>query len=218
MDESIRRTKRRTRVVWIAAIALGSIGFVAGAYTVFDILASPPVPDLATAPADEVATYLGDPRGWCGLSRPERKQWLLDLAQARSAGPARDELAEAFRRMSKTEKEVFVDGFLEVVKPELLADARAFRKVPVRQRNDFLRDKLTDYDAMSMSLRGGGSANLTKAFGSTLPGGKSNWSSVLMEKTTVQERAEIMPYVGQLIAFGKRLKTQAQSTSQPSQP
>jgi hypothetical protein len=224
MRESTHANRTRSRAFWSVAIALASIAFVGGAYTVFEALALPSAPDLTTADADAVAAYLGDPRGWCGLSLTERKQWLLDLAAAREDGPAREALTDALRRMAKSEKQIFVDGFLEVVKPELLADARAFSRLPVREQDGFLREKLEDYNALATALRGGdkGTTSLTASFGSALPGGKADWSRVLMEKTTAAERAEIMPYIGRLTVLSARLKAQAtlkaQAKSSASQP
>ena len=219
--DTIRRYwhEQRPRVVWGTLLGVLCLAFLVGAWLIYDALASPPVPDIRTAPGSEVARFIGHERGWRRMSVPQRKQWLIDLIRNRGEGPRREELVREFRRLSKLEKRVFVDGFIEVVKPELLADARAFAKTPPKQRSSFLRQRLAAYDGLAMGLRGGGvGQDLASPFGAALPSRSEDWTSLAIQKTSAPERAEMKPYIEQLTAYAKMLRQQARNNKSKGGP
>jgi len=205
-------SEHRPQVIWGMLIGLTCLAFLVGAWFAYDLLASPPEPDLQSAPAVEVAEFIVHARGWRKMSVPKRKQWLGELVQARAEGPKREALVRAFHRLSRPEKREFVDGFIEVVKPEIVADARTFAKTPRRQRNKFLQSKLGAYNGLVGGLRGGGaSQDLAAPFGAALPDKSSDWTSMVVQKTSPTERADLKPFIDQLTEYAKSVRQQAKA-------
>ena len=211
--ETIKRIwhEDRPKIVWGTVLGGGTLVILVGAFFLYDALVSPPKPALDQPQA--VAEYLGHARGWRKLSVPQRKEWLGQVVQANATGSQRKALAAAFRRLPKADRRVFMDGFLDIVMPEVLADARAFNRTPARQRNNFLRQKLQDFGNLNNALRGNGGAstNLLGPFGAALPSNAAGWTKTLVQKTSPTDRATMKPYVDQLTSFAKVMKQQAQA-------
>ena len=215
VSETVKRIwhEDRPKVVWGTVLGGGTLVILVGACLLYDALVSPPMPALDRPQA--VAEYLGHAWGWRKLSVPKRKEWLGQVVQANATGRQRKALAVAFRRLPKADRRVFMDGFLDIMMPEVLADARVFNRTPRRQRNDFLRKKLQDFGNLENALRGNGGAStdLLGPFGAALPSNASGWTKTLVQKTSPTDRATMKPYIDELTSHAKWMKQQAQAAA-----
>lgn len=193
-------------------ILLGSVGAVLlalGGYWAYMTFTTMPPPNIATAEAPTVSQYLGSPRGFARLSHEGRKQFLGNMWNEFSQGNKREELVQAFQRMSSAERQVFIDAAFETTKVDFLAKAEEFNRLPKSKRKKFVENLTAGMDAQRMAVAGyGGQGNLAAPFEGAFPKTTDAMTKQLVTRTSAPERAKAQPLFDAVAAQYKEQEEQ----------
>ena len=171
-------------------------------YWAYDLLASPPVPDSKMAGTAEIANFMGHQRGLARMSLGEQARFMAELWPRFSTEQGRAELADAFARLAPSEVERVQEVFFELGKAQVLNDADQFRRLPPRQREKFVADKVAQYDQLRGQFRGAGSESFKKG----LPRQSDDWTKSMVSRTSAGERAKAQPYLEAVQKFVEKEK------------
>ncbi|HOA73372.1 MAG TPA: hypothetical protein PL151_11020 [Phycisphaerae bacterium] len=182
----------RTRNIVLASA--GGITLLLGSYWAYMTFTTVPPPPLETSAPSKVVDFLGDPRGYQRMSHEAREQYLAETLAKFSQGPARQELANAFARMSTREKQVFTDATIETAKRRFLQQAEEYNRLPRDKQQKFVDNLIANFEASRRPLAGGGGQdNLGQAFKSMVPTTTDGMTKLLVEKTNSRQRAKAQP-------------------------
>lgn len=177
---------RNALLALVATLALFGLGW--WAWITFTTI-SPP--DPASVGSDTVVDYLASPRGFARLPVDRREVYMEQVWEQFADDEARMDLHRSLRRLSPSERRVFIDAGVEVLKVRFLEQAREYNKLSPRQRPQFVGNVLGNLEAMRAQLTGAGTGgvNLGDPFQDDVPTGdaltKRIWSV-----TSPREREE----------------------------
>jgi hypothetical protein len=202
----------RTKKVLLAGT--GSVLVVAIGWWAYFTFTTVAPPNVQAAPPPQVAQYLGNARGFARLNCDERGKFLGDMWNAYSQGEKRGELAQAFNRMSFSERQVFVDAAFETVKVDFLKQANEFNKLPKSKKDQFVDNVMNQLDQQRRAIAGSKSSNnnvkpgvpgrpeadnkaaktetasLTEPFESCVPTTTDGMAKLLVTRTSATDRAK----------------------------
>lgn len=205
----------RTKKIVLGVLA-GVIVIGGGWYAYYELTTVPP-PNLENAKGQQVADYLGNPRGFARLSVDERQDFLVRTCQRYAYGEPRHEFVGALHRMSSRERQVFLDAFYDVGRTRVMDHAQDFSKLTsAKQKRDYIDDAIRDFGSIRASLGGtapppSGVANIPQGsfgdpFKNDLPRGSDELMKVVVSKTTARERKDVKPFVDAVAARYKELQ------------
>lgn len=180
-----------------------------------------PPPDLATAEADDVVRFLGEPSAFPSLSWREREEFLLAIRQRYVAGEDRNEFSDALARMSDPERRVFLESASEITHRRAMEKARAYNRIAEtaspRERTEFIDNAIRSFERMRRPLRANPAAATEPArggplfgpgslFASAMPRGSAGMMRIVVHKTTAAERAKMKPFADAIAARYRELR------------
>ena len=199
----------KTKTILVATMAgVALIGGGWWAYLTFTTVAPPPL--AASAPpetAAEVATYLGDERGFGRLSVDQQEQYLFSAFQTFGRQPeARTRFNQTLRQMSTAERQVLNDAVFEIGRKHVMKHAEVYANLPPSQRAQYIDKAIQGMETMRTEIGGGGSSgSLSDPLRDSLPTRPEEMMKAIYIKTNPAERAKATPFIE---AVGERLKAQ----------
>lgn len=180
----------------LAALA-GGVLVIGGAWWAYVALTAMPPPDVQVADSDEVAEFLGSKRGFARLSIDEREEYVAK-AFDRFASDPDDRVAfhRSLRRMSPSQRDVFLNGFLEVAKTRFVEKAREYNRAKSgHAKRRFVDNVIRDLETLRGHLVGGpggvaNGPNLGNPFAEDVPKGGDAIAHRVWSLTTPREREE----------------------------
>lgn len=208
--------------LWIAGIALT---ILLGATLWFTVYAAKTPPDPAAASADEVVSYLSDPRGLPRLSIEDREAYLKDIYQQFSDDQDWAEISRRFREMPQTDMEVFRDALFEICRERFLNYAEKYNAMDEVERRAYLDEIIMDVTTMGRQYGGqvGKAQQIAQPFMQVLPQNQDEMVEYLIQNTDTREREvaqilfqDIIDRVAEMRSERKaaRQKRKAQAASQ----
>lgn len=204
----VKHTLRRHRP---AAVAGGVAGLLLiGGWFGYDIAMTPAQPDLATARATEIVTYIASDRGLGRLTQIEQQQFL-DQWKAHLQQDGRDqELKECMDNLSDDVRKNFTAVVVRQAKRAFIDDARRYaQQDSPAARDKFIRERLDQYAAQAEFTK-----RVAASFRGDAPKSQDELQKWIMQNTTAEERAIGEPYVEAL----KRVREIVRKEERGAQP
>jgi hypothetical protein len=186
---------------------LAGVVLVGGGWWAYYKLTTIPPPDLASATGEEVVSYLGDSRGYARLGVDERQDYLVRVCQRYATGSDRENLNHALHRMTRSERQVFLDATFDVGRVRAVKLASEYNRLSnPREKTAFVDKAMRTFEEMRAPLSGAPvigpngqptppMANLGDAFRDDMPKGGDEMMKVIVSKTSSKERSEVKPLV-----------------------
>jgi hypothetical protein len=209
---ALKQIKKQPRRVGLSdqtkKILLGSsagvLVVVAGVWAYYTFTTVAP-PKLDTATAKQVVDYLGTDRGFTRLNYDNREKFMGDMWNQFGKGDNREQLAQAFDKMTPAEQEVFVDAVFETAKDRFLKQAVTYSDLPVHERKEFLDTAINNLETLRLSIggagpgggsggvSGGGRTNIAKPFERCMPKSTDGMTKMLVDRTSPRQRTKAQP-------------------------
>ncbi|MBP7936550.1 MAG: hypothetical protein KA354_18065 [Phycisphaerae bacterium] len=199
-----------------ALLALtGVLVILAGGWWGYTQLTTAGPPSPGQASPEEVAGFLGNPRGLIRLPLAEREAYLRGTFQHFSSEESRSRLGRCIRRMSDEQKQALVDATFEVVRVRMLEAADRFKDLPLHQRDQFVGDLIADFHRLQGEPAAGTNPDtgIGESFKGLLPATGQDWNQLVLTRTTPEERARATP-LAMAIAEHKRQEHEARRKRQ----
>lgn len=184
----------------IAMLVVGAIILTGAAWYVVDLALTPPKPDPATAPMEQIAAYMASSRGLARLPIAERKDFVLALVARCLEG--RDDaaaLADVFSRMAPSDVEHARNALFDIVKDQVLTDAKIYNKIPPEKREEFVRGRLAAFDELRRKVIGPERSLIRRIAGAAgTETDSDDWGQLILSRTTAGERHLAKPFVDHL--------------------
>lgn len=162
-----------------------------GGYWLVDTLTAPPVPDVKVASADEIAAFMGHPRGLIRMSRGEQIAFLADFWPRFNSAEGKKEFGAVMAKMAPSETGRMQEVIFELVKAQVMHDAEKYNSMPDERRDEFVRARVNHYDSFRGNFRGDAVDEMKEG----LPVDPDEWSKSVMTRTTAADRALCQPYL-----------------------
>ena len=186
--EEIKTSVKKNRNWAVLGILIGVL--LIGGYVGFDWLMTPARPALATASAKEIVGYLTNPRGMGRLTDIEQRRFLENWQQRINSDEAmRTELTTYLRGLSDSDRKKFVSTMVGRLKDIMVADAKALKRLPANEQNEFVFNKTEEFTKQEAFIK-----DLAKIFESDLPDA-SKLKGWIYDLTTPAERELLEPYL-----------------------
>lgn len=203
-NRRVGMSERTKKMMLISAGSVMLVGACWWAYMTFTTVAPP---SLETAKPQEVAQFLGNVRGYPRMGYDAREQYLAAALSKFSQGPARQELGDAFARMTTREKQVFADATIETAKKRFLDHASEFNRLPKHKQTQYVDNMIMGFESQRAPLAGsGGADNLGQAFQSMVPTTTDGITKLLVSKVKPRQRAKAQPLFDAVAARYKDLQ------------
>lgn len=220
------RAGRRSKARWELSdrtkrtLIIGSVGvivLIVGVWAV-DVLIAPAKPDLQVATPQQVAEFLGHPRGFSRLPIAKREQFLVECVQRYNTPELVESMSRELSRMSYTQRQQFLDGVFEVGKENFVKAAEEYKRTPKTQKKEFVDKVIRSVDGLRRRIlspaggaAGGGGGgggggplaagagpapprpNLVSPFKDHMPQKSDQWTKMIIDRTTPSERNAIKP-------------------------
>jgi hypothetical protein len=175
----------------VAAVVIGG-----GAYVLYDVLISPPVPDLTVAKAPEVAAFMAHARGFVRLPADERRRFFGDVMRQYREPTRRRELVAHLDTLSTDEKLQLREAVFAVVQDEFSEDLERFNRTPESRRDEFVDESLVRLLGFVADLKGAGrDTDLTRGMGRGLPMTPKDINTFVTGRTSAGDRARAQRFV-----------------------
>ena len=175
----------------VAAVVIGG-----GAYVLYDVLISPPTPDLTVAKVPEVAAFMAHARGFVRLPATERRRFFGDVMKRYSEPSRRWELVAHLDTLSTEEKRQLREAVFVVAQDEFFEDLERFNRTPESRRDEFVDESLVRLLGFVAELKGAGrDTDLTRGMGRGLPMTPNDINTFVMGRTSAGDRARAQPFV-----------------------
>lgn len=186
-------------------------------------LTTPGPPDPGRASPDEVAAFLGNPQGLIRLPVTERETFLRRTFEHLSSDESRSRLGRCIRRMPDEQKQTLVNAAFEVVRVKMLEAADRFNRLPLQDRDDFVRDLIADFRRLQGESAPGTpkDSNVGESFKGLFPATGQDWNQLIVARTTPEERTKATPLamaIAQQIQEEKELRSKKRKSSSQSAP
>ncbi len=186
--------RRQTIIVLSCVVAAVVIG--GGAYVLYDVLISPPMPDLTVAEAPEVAAFMAHARGFVRLPATERRRFFGEVMERYRDPSCRRELVAHLDTLSTQEKLQLREAVFVVVQDEFFEDVERFRQTPESRRDEFVDESLVRLLGFVAELKGAGrDTDLTRGMGQGLPMTPNDINTFVVGRTSAGNRARAQPFV-----------------------
>lgn len=162
-----------------------------GGYWLVDTLTAPPVPDVKVASAEDIATFMGHQRGLIRMSHGEQVAFLADFWPRFNSPQGKTEFGAVMAEMAPSELGRLQEVIFDLTKAQVMDDAEKFNKLPDEQRDEFVRQRVDQYDTFRANFRGREVDDLKEG----LPVDPDEWSKSVMTRTTAADRALCQPYI-----------------------
>jgi hypothetical protein len=186
-----------------AAIIGGLAGLLLLAvYVVYEVLMTPAMPNLQTAAAQEVVSYIADRRGLTTLAQVEQQQFLQRWAEMLTQdAQKKEELRSFFEKIDDGLRKSFATEIFGNLKTAFLNDAKAYTTLPADGKFAYLRDKCGQYQQRAAFVK-----EVAVGFSRQFKGTEDDLREWLMEHTTAEERAVGEPYIEALKKVEEQLR------------
>ena len=186
--------RRQTVIALSCVVATVVIG--GGAYVLYDLLISPPVPDLTVAEAPEVAAFMAHARGFVRLPAAERRRFFGDMMERYRDPSRRRELVAHLDTLSTQERLQLREAVFVVVQDEFFGDLERFRQTPESRRDEFVDESLVRLLGFVVELKGAGrDTDLTRGMGQGLPMTPNDINTFVAGRTSAGDLARAQPFV-----------------------
>lgn len=233
------RQARRGRSKWEVSdrtkkvLIIGASGLLVliGAWWAVDILVAPAKPDVAVAPVEQVAEFLGNPRGFARMPIERREQFLVDVVQSCNTPERVQSMSKALSQMSFTERQQFLDGTFEIVKDKFVRASDEYVRTPRAKRGQYVNQVIKNFEGLRTRLAGpapaaaaprgtaghagpaartdGPVATLASPFQDHIPQKSDALTKMVVDRTTPSERAKVKPLADDILQELDRRKQQA---------
>jgi hypothetical protein len=167
-----------------------------GSYVLYDVLISPPTPDLTVAEASEVASFMAHARGFVRLPAGERRQFFGDMMERYRESSRRRDLVAYLDTLSTEEKLQLREAVFVVVQDEFFEDVERFRQTPESRRDEFVDESLVRLLGFVVELKGTGrDTDLTRGMGQGLPMTPNDINTFVVGRTNAGDLARAQPFV-----------------------
>jgi len=185
------KTKLTLIVLASSALVLGG-----GIWAYYEFTTMPP-PDIESASPQEVATFFGSTRGLSRMPVDKRQEYLGKIYMRFSRGADRDQFHRSLRRMSRSEREVFLDATFDIVRVRVVENAEQYKKIrSKKERTKFIDSALINIQNMQAEIGGGSPMNdLSSPFQKDLPKSTDEWMKIAYSRTNAAERALAKPFL-----------------------
>ena len=202
-DKAMAFLSRHGRKLVIAGGGV-AIGLLLTVTTIWlmDVLFAPPVPELSTASAHEVAAFLAHKRGFARLPIEERRRFLLDIYEHGGS----EGLGDEFERMAPSDRSQVRNAVLDVGLDQLSREARVYNSLPPEKREEFVDEFMVRNDAMREQL-----SSLAEPFQDGLPKRQDQWTKLLVTRTSASDRAKLKPLVDHALNTYEQRHAEAKS-------
>jgi len=215
------RTKKALVVLAACALVVG------GGWWAYYKFTTVPPPDLKIAGSDEVVDFLGNGRGFARMSIPRREEYLVRTYQRFSRGEARAQFYNSLQRMPRSDRQVFLDAFVDIGRVRVMEHARNYNQLTSRRERSRCVDRaIRHFERMRGHLGGRASGggpvpvrgsddggrpalNLGDPFRNDLPRGSDELAKVIVTRTNARERAEAGAFIDALTTRYQQLKDPA---------
>ncbi len=174
-----------------AAIAGGVAGLLLiGGWFGYDMAVTPSQPDLTTARASEIVSYIASDRGLGRLTQIEQQQFL-DQWKAHLQQEGRDaELKTCMDELGDEERKAFTAVVIRQSKRAFVDDAKRYaqQRTPA-DKDKFIRERLAQYAAQAEFTK-----RVAASFKGDAPKSQDELHKWIMQNTTAEERAIGEPY------------------------
>lgn len=151
-------------------------------------------PDIKTAKAEEVAQFVGSPRGLARMSIDNREQFLRQAYSRYATGESRAMLNRALREMSPAQQQVFTEAVFEVGTTRFLQKAKEFNRLSPGQRVSFVDRQIKDFEGMRQQLGGVSSdENFGAPMQKSVPTTSDGIARAIVDRTNARQRAQAQP-------------------------
>lgn|GEM_PF-729017 len=218
---------QRTKIILL--ISSACVIVIGGAWWAYYSLSTDPLPQLEVATPQKVVDFLGSGRGFARMSVSEREQFLYRAVEQHARGDSRDQFNQALRRMSRGQRQVFLDAVFDVSKVRFLERARDYSRLPKRQRKQFVTSALRDFRRLQRAIGGqssgsfsggsssggGGTGNapanrfdnsMAEPFRGDLPSSSDEFTKAIVTRTNPSERSEAQPFIDAVAERYQELK------------
>jgi len=189
-------TEYRRQTIIVLSCVVAAIVMGGGSYVLYDVLVSPPVPDLIVAEASEVASFMAHARGFARLPAGERRQFFADMMERYREPSRRRELVAHLDTLSTEEKLQLREAVFVVVQDEFFEDVERFRQTPEPRRDEFVDESLVRLLGFVVELKGTGrDTDLTRGMGQGLPMTPNDINTFVTGRTSAGDLARAQPFV-----------------------
>jgi hypothetical protein len=186
--------RRQTMIVLSCLAATIVIG--GGGYVLYDLLVSPPVPDVTVAEAPEVAAFMAHTHGFVRLPAPERRRFFGEMMKRYRDPSRRRELVAHLDTLSTQEKLQLREAVFVVVQDDFFEDLERFNQTPESRRDEFVNESLVRLLGFVAELKGfGRDTDLTRGMGEGLPTTPNDINKFVVGRTRASDRARAQPFV-----------------------
>jgi hypothetical protein len=174
---------------------------------------TPARPNVQSASANEIVSYVSNDRGLASLSQIEQEQFLKQWqSRISSDSKSRDDLKECFKTLSDESRKKFVLAMTRQFKRAFLDDAKHYASLDAKAKYPFIVERLTAYATQAPIFK-----DLTKdsGFNKDMPGGPDDVQMWVMDNTTAEERAIGEPYIEAMKRIREQQRKQQSGATSP---